>query len=98
MMRGAIAAACAAVIMGLASPGAFACASVAAARSATEQQHQAFALGSVSPVVITRVELPSATRSAGREATAVRPTGERVTAWRAPSGPAPSRAPPAALN
>ena len=96
-MRGAIAAACAAVIMGLASPGAFACASVAAARGATEQQQQAFALRVASTAVVTSVQPPSSTRPAGREAMTVRPTGERVTAWRAPSGPAPSRAPPAAL-
>jgi hypothetical protein len=94
-MRGAIAAACAAVIMGLASPGAFACASVVAARGATEQQHQPYALRAASPAVVTRVAPKTSTRPAGREATTVRPTGERVTAWRAPSGPAPSRAPPA---
>jgi hypothetical protein len=97
MMRGAIAAACAAVIMGLASPGAFACASVTAARGATEQQHQAFALLVASPAPAASVEAPISTRPAGLEATTVRPAGERVTAWRAPSGPAPSRAPPAAL-
>jgi len=96
-MRVAIAAACAAVIMGLASPGAFACASVAAARGASEQQHQAFALRAVSTAVATSVQPPSSKRPAGREATTVRPTGERVAAWRTPSGPAPSRAPPAAL-
>jgi hypothetical protein len=96
-MRGAIAAACAAVIMGLASPAAFACASVTAARGATEQQHQAFALCAASAAVVTRVAPPTSSRPDGREATTVRPTGERVTAWRTPSGPAPSRAPPAAL-
>jgi hypothetical protein len=96
MMRGVIAAACAAVIRGLASPGAFACASVAAARGATEQQHQAFALRAASPAVVTRVQPTSSARPAGREATTVRPTGERVSPWRAPSGPAPSRAPPTA--
>jgi hypothetical protein len=96
MMRGAIAAACAAVIMGLASPGAFACTSIAAARGTSEQQHQAFALLVASPATITSVEAPPSARPAGREATTVRPTGERVAAWRTPSGPAPSRAPPAA--
>jgi hypothetical protein len=97
MMRGAIAAACAAVIMGLASPGAFACASVAAGRAATEQQHQVFALLVASPAPVASVEAQTSTRPACPEATTVRPVGERVTAWRAPSGPAPSRAPPAAL-
>ena len=42
-------------------------------------------------------EAQTSTRPACPEATMVRPAGERVTAWRAPSGPAPSRAPPAAL-
>lgn len=95
-MRGAIAAACAAVIMGLASPGAFACAA-ASARSAAEQTPYAFASRSVSVASVARVERPAASRPAGREATSVRPAGERVTAWRAPSAPAPSRAPPAAF-
>jgi hypothetical protein len=98
MMRGAIAAACAAVILGLLSPGAFACAVAAAARGAAEQQQQhAFASRSVSSATAGRVELPAASRPAGREARSVRPVGDRVTAWRAPSAPAPSRAPPSAL-
>jgi len=83
--------------MGLASPGAFAFASVAAARGAAEQQHAAFASRSVSSAATARVDPPAASRPAVREATTVRPTGERVTAWRAPSAPAPSRAPPAAV-
>ncbi|HYZ88700.1 MAG TPA: hypothetical protein VE620_05340 [Myxococcales bacterium] len=97
-MRGAIAAACAAVMLGLLSPGAFACAVAVAARGAVEQQHHAFAPRSVSSAAAARVEPPVASRPAGHEAAGVRPTGgERVTAWHSPSAPAPSRAPPAAL-
>src|SRR5207245_1726484 len=62
MMRGAIAAACAAVILGLASPGAFACASVAAARGAAEQQHPALALRSSPRAVVTHVTPRDAVR------------------------------------
>ena len=94
-MRGAVAAACAAVLMGLASPGAFACASLAAARGASEQQHAAFACQAASRAVPARVERRSATPPAVREARSAPPAGERAVAWRAPSGPAPSRAPPA---
>jgi len=83
------------VILGLASPGAFACASVAAARGAAEQQHPALALRSSPRAVVTHVTPRDAVRPAGREATSAPPSGERVAAWRVPSGPAPSRAPPA---
>jgi hypothetical protein len=95
MMRGAIAAACAAVIMGLASPAAFACASVAAARGAAELQHPALTMRAASRAVVTHVTPRDEVRPAGREATSAPPAGERVVAWRAPSAPAPSRAPPA---
>jgi len=53
-MRGAFAAACAAGLMGLASPGAFACASLAAARGASEQQLAPFAQRSASRAVPAR--------------------------------------------
>jgi hypothetical protein len=84
--------------MGLASPGAFACASIAAARGASEQHHSAFAQGATSRAVPARVEQRTAARPAIREAASVPPAGERPVAWRAPSGPAPSRAPPAARS
>jgi len=98
MMRGAVAAACAAVLMGLASPGALACASLAAARGAAEQQHAAFAQRAASHSMPARIDRPAAARPSGREAASAPPSGERVAVWRAPSGPAPSRAPPAARS
>ena len=98
-MRGAFAAACAAVLMGLASPGAFACASLAAAaRGAAEQQHSAFAQRAASRSVPARVERRTAASPTGPEAASAPPAGERAAAWRAPSGPAPSQAPPAARS
>jgi len=84
--------------MGLASPGAFACASLAAAHGAAEQQHAAFAQRAASRAVPARVERRIAARPAGREAASAPPSGERAVAWRAPSGPAPSQAPPVARS
>ncbi len=74
-MRGAFAAACAAVLMGLASPGAFACASLAAARGAAEQQHSVFAQRAASRSVPARVERRTAARPPGREAASAPPAG-----------------------
>jgi hypothetical protein len=98
MMRGAFAAACAAVLMGLASPGAFACASLAAARGAAEQQHSAFAPHAASRSLPARVERRTDASPTGLEAASAPPAGERAAAWRAPSGPAPSQGPPAARS
>jgi len=95
-MRGAIAAACAAVLVGLASPGAFACASFAAVRCAVErdsgaQQQRAVSVRAGAGQVASSARRQRAPREAGRAITA----GEPRAIWRAPSGPAPSRAPPA---
>jgi len=84
--------------MGLASPGAFACASLAAARGSVEQQHAAFVQGAASRAAPSAIERRTQSRPASREARKERPAGERPVAWRAPSGPAPSRAPPAARS
>jgi hypothetical protein len=84
--------------MGLASPGAFACASLAAARGAAEQQHASYAQRAASGASPDRVERRIAASPAGREAASAPPARERAAAWRAPSGPAPSQAPPAARS
>jgi hypothetical protein len=98
-MRGTIAAACAAVLVGLAPPGALACASLGASAyapiPAAAQANRALA-GARPTARLQRAapcksaEQRKASRSsrkiAGRPAPAI---------WRDPSGPPPSRGPPA---
>jgi len=83
--------------MALASPGAFACASLSAVGTGAEQQHAVFAQRTASRAAPDRVE-PRAASSSLCEAAAAPPARERAAPWRAPSGPAPSRAPPAARS
>jgi hypothetical protein len=94
-MRGAVAAACAAVLMGLAPPAALACTSLAAAGCAAEQD-AAYVCGRRAEAECAG-GAASAPRSLHRSAERGRatPRRERATPWRAPSGPAPSQAPPA---
>ena len=95
-MRGAIAAACAAVLVGLASPGAFACASFAAVRCTVERDSGSQQQGAVSVRAGAGQAASSASRQrAPREQGSTVPAGEPLAIWRSPSGPAPSRAPPA---
>ena len=93
-MRGRLAAACAAVLVGLSPAGALPFASFAAAVSAQagEVAVQRASSGAGSHVErgegsALRVKPQSATRRAFSAAS--------LTVWRSPSGPAPSRAPPA---
>jgi len=92
-MRGSLAAACAAVLVGLSPAGALPLASWAAAATCTQADAAAHA------------QAVSAGRAAGTRSVAVAaarpeapaPSGQSARAiWRAPGGPAPSRAPPAA--
>ena len=93
-MRGRLAAACAAVLVGLSPAGALPFASFAAAASCQAgdvavQRQAAVAAGRVEPVAeaALRVKPRSAVRRAVDAAS--------LLVWRSPSGPAPSRAPPA---
>jgi hypothetical protein len=93
-MRGRLAAACAAVLVGLSPAGALPFASFAAAVScqaqdAAVQRHAASASSRAEPVAQAARVMPAI--AVGRAVS----RGER-SIWRSPSGPAPSRAPPAA--
>ena len=97
-MRQTIAAACAAVLVGLAPAGAFACVSFGAAAGdavacAPLVQRGVPAVAAVE----VRISVASVSTAAGaREPGQSRPTCSSRAIWRAPSGPAPSQAPPAA--
>jgi hypothetical protein len=93
-MRGALAAACAAALMGLAPPAALAFASLGAAGCAAEQDVAAVCQRSESASAGRSASVPSSRRT-GRELVRAVPHRERAAAWRVPSGPAPSQAPPA---
>jgi hypothetical protein len=87
-MRGRLAAACAAVLVGLAPAGALPFASYAAAAAVSVDRAAQRA-----EVIVPRTPQakPAVTRASGEQ-----PREARVlTIFRSPSGPAPSRAPPA---
>ena len=92
-MRGRMAAACAALLVGMSPAGALPFASFAAAVScqvegAAVQRHTGAKASRSAPVAALRLEPAVAVRR-----TAV---AEKRAIWRSPSGPAPSRGPPAA--
>ena len=94
-MRGRMAAACAALLVGLSPAGALPFASFAAAVSAqvsgvAVQRQVAAAAGRAEPSAPSVLRAPPVV-AIGRAACA----GKRAI-WRSPSGPAPSRGPPAA--
>ena len=94
-MRGRLAAACAAVLVGLSPAGALPFASFAAAASCpasdvSAQRLAAVATGRAEPAAESALRFMP--RSAVRRAVDAR----GILIWRSPSGPAPSRAPPAA--
>jgi hypothetical protein len=94
-MRGRLAAACAAVLVGMSPAGALPFASFAAAVScqagdAAVQRNAVAASSRSKPVAAAALRVKPA--SAVRRAVAA----AELRIWRSPSGPAPSRAPPAA--
>ncbi len=92
-MRGSLAAACAAVLVGLSPAGAMPLASWAAAASCTHADAAAHATA----VSAGRRATTQAVAVAAARADAPRPSGLCTPAvWRTPSGPAPSQAPPTA--
>ena len=96
-MRGRIAAACAAVLVGLAPAGVLACATLldASAWAAPQRAAQARTLASALPAFSegTVAEPPAFPLVAGEVLRA--PAALSPSIWRSPSGPAPSQAPPA---
>jgi hypothetical protein len=92
-MRGRLAAACAAVLVGMSPAGAVPFASFAAvscqAGEAAVQRHVAAAAARSQPVAQAALRVKPAV--AVRRAIAA----ASLLVWRSPSGPAPSRAPPA---
>src|SRR5437763_11430871 len=99
-MRQAIAAACAALLVGLAPPGAFACASLyASAGYSGEATAAAQSQRSQAAVDVARhhvaIGVAAAARSASAAPASAVPEAPARRIWRAPSGPAPSRGPPA---
>ena len=94
-MRGRLAAAFAAVLVGLSPAGALPFAQFAAAASA---QAGDVAVQRASAAVAARPEPVSQAKLSARHATVERRAIAAATraVWRTPSGPAPSRAPPAA--
>src|SRR3954463_15631810 len=97
-MRGAIAAACAAVLMGLAPTPALA--SLAASRrdpiGGAAPAHGSMSRGIRAGRAVEPKASRTATRAPARELGRVVFASPERTVWRAPSAPAPSRAPPAA--
>ena len=93
-MRGTFAAACAAVLMGVAPPPALACSSLCAAACASEQD-AVYVIQRVDAALYARGSAAPTTDTTGRNQADALPRSERPVAWRAPSGPAPSQAPPA---
>ena len=92
-MRGSLAAACAAVLVGLSPAGAIPLATWAAAASCTHADAAAHA----TVVSAGRRARTHAVAVAAARADAPRPSGLPTPAvWRTPGGPAPSQAPPAA--
>jgi hypothetical protein len=91
-MRGRLAAACAAVLVGMSPAGALPFASFAAAAScqaadAGVQRASSAAVAGAEPAARRASHKPAVIRQAFAAATRA--------VWRSPSGPAPSRAPPA---
>jgi hypothetical protein len=100
-MRGLLAAACAAVLVGLAPSGALACAPLAGSAGAAFELAVAVAEGERQAVEVEAAQIRSiageaaAARAASREPEKQPRSLRVVRAFRAPSAPAPSRAPPA---
>jgi len=92
-MRGSLAAACAAVLVGLSPAGAMPLASWAAAASCTraDANAQATAASAVRRARTRAVAIAAARVDAPRRSELPAPS-----VWRTPGGPAPSQAPPAA--
>ena len=94
-MRGRIAAACAAVLVGLSPAGALPFASLAAAASCQASDvavKRAASADCARAQPVAEAALRVKPKSAVRRAVAA----ASLAVWRSPSGPAPSRAPPAA--
>lgn len=93
-MRGRLAAACAAVLVGIAPPGALACVAFASAPSSAAGAYASYrTAGTSAAMVAVEVTVAVVVVSAVAVAVAVLVTPR---AWRTPSAPAPSQAPPAA--
>jgi hypothetical protein len=94
-MRGAIAAACAAVLMGLAPTPALA-SLAASCRDRIESVAQAQRSISLRPRAAEPKASRTATRAPARELVRIVAASQQRTIFRAPAAPPPSRAPPAA--
>jgi hypothetical protein len=82
------------MLMGLAPPTALACTPLAAAGCASEQD-AAYVCARAEPDSAGGAAAAPRSTHSGRDAAGVTLHRERPVPWRAPSGPAPSQAPPA---